>query len=439
MRIVQACGWYMPDSLGGTELYVSALARELMQAGHEVLVAAPYVGSGERRYAHEAVDVFRYPIPATPTRAEARGDVAARGTETFHRWLRDVHPDVVHFHTFVTGLGLREIEAAHAAHARVLVTSHAASLGFLCERGTMLRDGHALCDGRVERIKCAACALQHRGLPLPVAQLAARVPHWAAAAAVNVKGRCATAVGMSALIDRNQAAQQRLFDLTSGFVVLSEWAAEVMRANGAPADRVFVNRLGIDASRASWTRKPKRPTSLPLRIGFVGRAEAIKGLEDVVRAVASLSASAPVTLHIRASASSATERAHLIACRMIAGADTRIEFHDPLPPGEIPRVLADLDVLVCPSRAVEGGPTVALEAHAVGTPVVGAAMPALTEYVNDTNGALFMPGDWRELAACVRRIAADPANTVDKWRAVLQRPRTFAAIARDYLTLYEAA
>jgi glycosyltransferase involved in cell wall biosynthesis len=75
----------------------------------------------------------------------------------------------------------------------------------------------------------------------------------------------------------------------------------------------------------------------------------------------------------------------------------------------------------------------------VGTPVIGAAMPALTEYVNDDNGALFAPGDWRELAACLRRIVDNPASTVDNWSAALQQPRTFAAIARDYLRLYEAA
>ena len=56
--------------------------------------------------------MFRYPVPATPTREEAQGETAVRGSEHFHRWLHGAHADVVHFHTFVTGLGLAEIIAA---------------------------------------------------------------------------------------------------------------------------------------------------------------------------------------------------------------------------------------------------------------------------------------------------------------------------------------
>ena len=113
MKIVQAVGWYHPDSLGGTEIYVAALARHFRACGHQVLVAAPEAGAhAPRAYEFEGCQVFRYPVPATPTRSEAQGDVIARGAEQFRRWLRDAHADVVHFHTFVTGLGLAEIVAA---------------------------------------------------------------------------------------------------------------------------------------------------------------------------------------------------------------------------------------------------------------------------------------------------------------------------------------
>jgi len=33
MKIVQAVGWYYPDSLGGTEVYVAGLCRRLRAAG----------------------------------------------------------------------------------------------------------------------------------------------------------------------------------------------------------------------------------------------------------------------------------------------------------------------------------------------------------------------------------------------------------------------
>jgi glycosyltransferase involved in cell wall biosynthesis len=443
LRIVQAVGWYLPDSLGGTELYVAALGEELKRAGHEVLVAAPHVGEGERRYTHHGVQVYRYPIPASPTRAEARGEVVAPGAELFHHWLRTVRPDIVHFHTFVTGLGLHELDAARAAGAKVIVTSHAASLGFLCARGTLMHMGTMLCDGRIDAVKCAACALQHRHMPRAAATILSHVPRRLSLLATHATGRAGTTLGMRSLIERNQTAQKRLFDSTSAFVVLSDFAASVVRANGAPANKIVVNRLGVDVARGPWTPKPgpdERETEPPVTFGFVGRAEAIKGLEDLVRAAVSVPPTVPMQVRIVAAASSPEEVALVERCRAMSAHDTRISFSEPLLPRGVPRFLSEIDVLVSPSRAVEGGPTAALEAHAVGTPVIGTTMPALTEYVqHGTTGVLVPPGDWEALATHMEAIARNPAGTVDRWRAALVRPRTFDDIAREYLALYRAA
>lgn len=438
MRIVQAAGWFLPDSLGGTELYVAALAKRVQQAGHEVLVAAPDTSqTQERRYTHDGVAVYRYPIPVGVSRAQARGHTRVPGAAHLHRWLAETRADIVHFHTFVTGLGLLEVEAAAAAGARVIVTSHAASLGFLCERGTLMHRGRSLCDGLVDSSKCARCALEQREVPAALAGVLAHLPSPLAQLATGLPGRAGTALGMRALINQNQRAQQRLFEVASAVVVLSEFAAQVLRANGAPADKVFVNRLGIDRHRGEWTRKGSGQTASPVTAGFVGRAESIKGLEDAVRAVTSLAPEIRIRLKVVTAVATSSEEALVERCRASASGDSRISFLSALAPGEVPAFLAGLDVLVSPSRAVEGGPTVALEAQAVGTPVIGAAMPALTEYVfPGLNGALFPPGDWRRLATILADIASDPAGTIDRWRTNLQPPRTFDDICHDYLALY---
>src|SRR5439155_524965 len=136
MKIVQAVGWYFPESLGGTEVYVAGLCRRLLAAGQEVLVAAPDAAHDhERTYEHDGVPVYRYPIPSAATRGEAQGLVTVRGAERFHAWLASQRPDLVHVHSFVTGLGLAEIRAAKLAGARVIATTHAATLGWVCQRG----------------------------------------------------------------------------------------------------------------------------------------------------------------------------------------------------------------------------------------------------------------------------------------------------------------
>jgi glycosyltransferase involved in cell wall biosynthesis len=441
MRILQALGWYFPDSWGGTEIYVAALARRLRAAGHDVAVAAPDAQHvAERRYEHDGIPVFRYPIPSDPTRAEAQGGVAVRGAELFHRWIEDFRPDVAHFHTFVTGLGLAEVDAARRAGARVIVTTHAASLGFICARGTMMRMGAEPCDGLTEERKCAACMLQHRGVPQAAAEIVARTPAAIADALRRLPGAAGAMFGLPAFIRDQQARQRRLLAAADRFVLLTEWAGKTVLANHAPPSKVRVNRLGIATRPPAAKPGPDRhPTSPPVRFGYLGRFEAIKGVHDFVRALTSVPGDVPFRAELVGPVFTRTEQQVVDELRVLIGADSRITIGAPVPHAAVPGVLAQLDVLCCPSRVAEGGPTVAIEAHAVGTPVIGARIGGLAEMVLDgVNGRLVAPGDWRALADVVQTIIRDPAGTVDQWRRSLPSPRTFDDVTREYLAMYAA-
>src|SRR5262249_27674087 len=158
-------------------------------------------------------------------------------------------PDVVHLHTFVTGVGPHEISAARAAGARVYVTTHAGGLGFLCQRGTMMQWGRTLCDGVALPDKCAACAIEGQGVPAALARVLGRVPLAAGRVLGELPGPVGTALGMTRLIERNTERQAAMLDAVDGFFVLTEWARHAMSANGFDTRCVVVNRLGIRAPR----------------------------------------------------------------------------------------------------------------------------------------------------------------------------------------------
>src|SRR5439155_18722628 len=119
-----------------------------------------------------------------------------------------------------------ELEAASAAGARVIVTTHAGSLGFLCQRGTMMRAGRELCDGIVEPRKCTNCVLGDKGLPPGAALMAGLIPPALGAVARHLPGRFATMLAMTDLIARNQQRQRRMLDVVDKFVVLTGWAEQ---------------------------------------------------------------------------------------------------------------------------------------------------------------------------------------------------------------------
>jgi glycosyltransferase involved in cell wall biosynthesis len=442
MKIVQAVGWYHPDSLGGTEIYVAALARQLRGCGHDVVVAAPDTQIAEpRRYEHDGCEVFRYPIPAKPTREEAQGDATVRGTTHFHRWLADTRADVVHFHTFVTGLGLPEIHAAKDAGSRVIVTTHASSLGFICQRGTLMLDGRSLCDGVVDVRRCASCALEHSGAPSAVAAALSVVPPPVGAVVGRIPGPMGTALGMTDLIVRNMRRHRAMLTAVDAFVVLTERAAGIMLANGGPPAKIVVNRLGIaDPDRSSPSPlsafSPERRG--PLRVGYIGRFEDVKGVADLAEAVRRVPLDVPLHVEFRGPAQTLEERQRRAAIEEAFASDSRVTVGEAVSPCQVPSVLRTYDVLCCPSRCLEGGPTVGLEALAAGVPLIAASAGGVAELLQDgVNARLVPPGDVDRLAAALTEVARDPDGTIEQWRGRLPTPRTMRDVAHDYLPLYE--
>jgi glycosyltransferase involved in cell wall biosynthesis len=439
MKIVQAVGWYHPDSIGGTEIYVAALARHLRACGHQVLVAAPEAGAhAPRTYDFEGDEVFRYPVPATPTRDEAQGDVAVRGAEHFHRWLRDADADVVHFHTFVTGLGLPEIVAAKQTGSRVIATTHSSSLGFLCQRGTLMRQGRAICDGVVDVAGCAECELEHRGAGRIVAGVLAAIPPQLGALARGLPGRAGTALAMPDLIVRNARRQRKMLDAVDAFVVLTQRAADIVLANGAPAGKVFVNRLGVgEAASSSPSFEPARGDRSNVRVGYVGRFDPIKGVLDLANAIRAVPEEVSLSVEFRGPAQTPSDRDTRASVAEILADDPRVAIGDSVSPSAVQNLLRTYDVLCCPSRCLEGGPTAGLEALAAGIPVIAASVGGVAEVLEDgVNARLVPPGDVERLAAALVEVARNPEGTIRRWRHRLPLPRTMRDVAHDYLALY---
>ena len=122
-----------------------------------------------------------------------------------------------------------------------------------------------------------------------------------------------------------------------------------------------------------------------------------------------------------------------------SGDDPRVTFGPEVARAGVRKVLAGYDVLCCPSLALESGPIVAIEAHAAGTPVIGSRLGGLAETISDgVNGRLVPPGDVPALTAVLNEIARDPANTIDRWRTRLPRPRTMHDVASEYMDVYLA-
>jgi len=120
----------------------------------------------------------------------------------------------------------------------------------------------------------------------------------------------------------------------------------------------------------------------------------------------------------------------------------RVEFVGSLPRAQALERLRSVDVLLMPSLW-EGMPLAALEAMAMGVPVVANAVGGLPEIIDDgRSGVLIEGGDPGRYAAAVRRLNADPARRagiVARAREVVAERFAWAAAQEAYLDLYRAA
>jgi glycosyltransferase involved in cell wall biosynthesis len=439
VKIVHLLGWYFPDSVGGTEVYVEALCRRLGTAGHEVVVAAPDAHhAAPERYEHDGIRVFRYQIAEVPTRDEATQRVAVRGAERVHQFLAEERPDILHVHSFTTGVGLPEIREACRLGIRVLATCHLPSFGYMCRSGELMQWGTVPCDGIVDAAKCAACNLTRLGVPRPIARLAGTMPVPLSVALQRLPGRLGTALGMPASVRDYEAMQRELFTLVDRFVVLNETGRRMLIANGAPADKIVLNRLGISHHAPASKPSPRAPGA-HVRFGYVGRIHPTKGLIPLLRAVAEIPRAVPFGLEIRGPRMDEASRRYAADLQAMAAGDDRVEFCPAVAAPDVPALLADYDALLCPSIWFENGPTVALEAIAAGTPIIGSRVGNLAELiVDDVNGLLVAPGDVTAWSRALTRVATSPAETVARWRRALTPPRTMDDVTADYVALYEA-
>jgi len=172
-------------------------------------------------------------------------------------------------------------------------------------------------------------------------------------------------------------------------------------------------------------------------VGYVGRFEDVKGVVDLAEAISRVPSDLPLHVEFRGPAQGSKERRTRTEIERMFASDGRVTVGEAIAPRDVQKILKSYDVLCCPSRCLEGGPTVGLEALAVGVPLIAASAGGIAEVLQDgVNARLVPPGDVDGLAAALVEVASDPDGTIGRWKQHLPEPRTMHDVAHDYLPLY---
>lgn len=166
--------------------------------------------------------------------------------------------------------------------------------------------------------------------------------------------------------------------------------------------------------RPPFDRAPERPQ----RLAFIGQLRMAKGLGEALDACRSLPEGC--SLSVYGPAMSDTDFS-------LFEGHPSATYEGALEPADVPRVLAEHDLLLFPSYyRGEGYPGVVIEAMQCGLPVIAARWNTLPEVVeHEESGLLVAPRSVEELRAAIIRLIEDPA--------LYQRLRAGAAERGEFL------
>jgi glycosyltransferase involved in cell wall biosynthesis len=227
-----------------------------------------------------------------------------------------------------------------------------------------------------------------------------------------------------------------LFSEVDHVVAVCEWVKALLIGNGVDARKITLSRQGLSHSvpGAAAERQGFRP---PLRIAFLGRIDAVKGLGILIEALQRAPGLA-VALDIFAVAQGkAGERLKEQLAEQIR-LDPRISLRTPLAVAQVMDRLREYDVLAVPSQWMETGPLVVYEAFAAGIPVIGSRLGGIAELVTDEeNGLLVEAASPEAWASALSRLVDDP-NLLPRLKSGIKPVRTMLDVAQEMGPVYES-
>jgi len=437
MRLLLAVHHFPPRYTYGAELQAFRTARELVARGHEVLVLCVEdvtSGSDELRWrdeTYQGIPVRRLTLalPSGPDAVRWEYD-HPQIREHVAGLLASMHPDLVHLFSgyLLTGSVLQAC-LDESVPSVVTLTDY----WFLCPRITLVRADGSVCTTPADPAPCAFC--------LRSSQRRYRLPDRATGGLLGlVLGRAWKLTGdrLVRLQEDRARSLRRAIESANVLISPSRFLLELLGASGVNVDAARHIRQGIDTS--PWAPATRSVDDEHLRIGYIGQIAPHKGVDVLLDAFARLRPTGKTKTPYLAVYGDTTKSPQYTR-RLVRKARSRrdITFAGSFDNTQIRRVHAGIDLLVVPSIWYENSPSVILEAHACGTPVVAARFGGMAELVRDgIDGLLATRGDAKDLARVLQRFLDEPP-LLDQLRRGIPRVGTVADEIRELEAVYRSA
>jgi glycosyltransferase involved in cell wall biosynthesis len=412
LRILHIAHQYLPEHVGGTELYTQQLAYQQVVSGHSPAVFAPAVASRDwpEPALENGIRIYRAPVGA---RSAAQIFRSTFGDEAIGAALRIVlereEPELVHIQ-HLKGLPSELVNRLAQAEIPYVVTLH--DYWYACANAQLLTNyDSTLCAGPNWWLNCGRCALARAG-------------------------RSGAAFLAPAVAPALALRNRRLFSILNSaeqLIAPTSFVRETYGRLGIPPDKIRVVPHGI--STVGVSRSRDRPSPGALHVAYIGGLAWQKGVHILIEAVNRLPA-ADARLTIYGDMTAFPD--YVAELRRIAR-HPGISFAGRLDRSDFWPALAACDVVVVPSLWYETASLIIQESFAAGVPVIASRIGALSERVRDgLDGLLAPPGDVAALSTSLERLSQEP-DLMARLREGIRPVRTIEEHAQEVEELYRSA
>lgn len=394
MKVLLVTEYFYPHSVGGTEQYVHELAQGLNAADVDISILT--ISGSKGIYKYDSFTVYTIPANANHSKNTIAGVTPPDNLDIFTDTINGLRPDIIHFHTLTTSIGIYHYKAANKAGIKVIFTSHIP--GNTCLRGDLMKFGKNNCDGKIRLNTCQACYLHSKGLPKVISPTAASLMR-----ILKYPGILSQASAM-----KKQQLEQ-IKTICTAVVTMSNWQQKVFLVNGFNTNTLMLSRYTFkeitNTAQASTNGQV-------INIGFAGRISPEKGLHILIEAFKRLSAQR-FTLKI-AAIRSASHEEYLSRLLSETKELTNIHWNFEYTPDTINNFYQEINVLCIPSVLNETGPYVMFEAIARHIPAIASNLGGMREWADLNYPVTVYPHhDVNELFRLLNNFPASIASSIN--------------------------
>jgi glycosyltransferase involved in cell wall biosynthesis len=428
LKILMVNLGFLPDSIGGTEVYSYQLSKALIQRGYDVTVLTALDDVRLERFkvihtSFEGIKVVQIVNSSIHARSFVDYFLSPQVDDLFAKLMRKMKPDVIHFQ-HLAYLSAKLPEMAHRMNIPSILTLH--DYWYMCFRSQLLRPGYGVCPGPAEGAFCASCSHKSAFNPLAVPRFPFLVktmnspeirkriasmienlpPSFVSAARVWLfkQGDNGAGDGIELLENKFRYSLFKRQLLFPKFV-LSPSVHLKHRYEREGFRDIMVLPIGFHP-----TAQMQRPRlNGKLRIAYIGNVERHKGLMVMLSELAKSRDLHKIEINVHGKSK---DLVYFAEVKRLAKKSLRenVNFHGGYRSDtDLKDILAKIHLVVFPSLWEENYPLVIREALLNGVPVIASKIGGAPEIIESgVNGFLFDPYEEGDLSAKINLILTNP-------------------------------